>query len=396
MNAKTKSEQVQKRASCTIHQNRSKRQKKDIDYLELNVGRGCAQPRNKPKTKKMNIVMALREPSETCLAAHQIQLERQNSQPGQILGLAIKTEIKSETGSEQDHRNTRHRYKSQPLTGNINYIHPDGTPCRSSMRKEAELPDLPNMDNQEQNTANGLQVETLTSQLPTNTDGADMSVEKNVSETGLPVELPKTSDLCDTDNTLMNTSNNNVRPIPEVNVTKKQNDLPVETVADTLVENITDKQNDLPVETVEDTQAEKIAGKVITDVNTTSQDLMDVEPGNNSTTYILNGSSVENNKNKHKTDATEMNTEMNMLGSENENNNELLEKYDNSKILPVNTARQVDYGLDPNTDALTPSENKKTLLGTNTIDDANSSYDSDDTILLEQEIAEAIGVRTGE
>ena len=108
VNAKTKSERVQKRASCTIHQNRSKRPKKDVDYLELNVGKGCATPRNKPKIKKRNIVLALREPSETRLAAHQIEQERKNCLPGQILGLAIKTEIKSEIKQEQEHRNTRH------------------------------------------------------------------------------------------------------------------------------------------------------------------------------------------------------------------------------------------------------------------------------------------------
>ena len=221
-----------------------------------------------------------------------------------------------------------------------------------------------------------------------------MSIEKNVSETGLPVELPKTgqtsnpSDLRDNENIPMNTSKNKVGPRPEVNVTKKQNDLPVETIAVTLAENRTEKQNDLPVETVADTMAGDITGKPSMDVGTTSQDLMDMEPGNNLTTYSLNGSSVENNKNKHKTDAI---TEMNMLGSENESNNALLEKYDNNKILPVDTAWQVDYGLDPNTDVPTAPDNKKTPLDTNNNDNVNSSYDSDDTILLEQEIAEAIG-----
>ena len=96
-----------------------------MDYLELNVGKGCATPRNKPKIKKRNIVLALHEPSETRLAVHQIEQERTNCLPGQILGLAIKTEIKSEIKQEQEHRNTLHRYKNRPLTGNVNYIHPD-------------------------------------------------------------------------------------------------------------------------------------------------------------------------------------------------------------------------------------------------------------------------------
>ena len=74
--------------------------------------------------------------------------------------------------------------------------------------------------------------------------------------------------------------------------------------------------------------------------------------------------------------------------------NEILtEKKDNDKLLPENIARQVACGLSRITDAPTPPESKKTLLNTNinTGDDTNLSYDSDDTILLEQEIAEAIG-----
>ena len=40
-----------------------------------------------------------------------------------------------------------------------------------------------------------------------------------------------------------------------------------------------------------------------------------------------------------------------MLGSEG--TDPLLEKYDNSKILPVNTTRQVDFRQDLNTDVAT-------------------------------------------
>ena len=47
-NAKRKQECFQKQAECNIHQNRSKRQKKDVDYLEMNIGKGRAQPRSKP------------------------------------------------------------------------------------------------------------------------------------------------------------------------------------------------------------------------------------------------------------------------------------------------------------------------------------------------------------
>ena len=59
VNAKTKLEHVQKRTACTVHQNRAKRQKKEIDYLEMNIGKGCAQPRSKSKPKRIDIVVAL-------------------------------------------------------------------------------------------------------------------------------------------------------------------------------------------------------------------------------------------------------------------------------------------------------------------------------------------------
>ena len=72
--------------------------------------------------------------------------------------------------------------------------------------------------------------------------------------------------------------------------------------------------------------------------------------------------------------------------------NEILtENKENDKLSPENIARRVDCGLSRITP--TPPESKKTLLDTNinTEDDTNLSYDSDDTILLEQEIAETIG-----
>ena len=247
------------------------------------------------------------------------------------------------------------------------------------MRKDAELLDLPTMDNQEHNSTKGLPVETPPPQLPDSIDIADMGIEQSVTETGLPVELPKTcqssnpSEIRDTENTSMKSSNNNVGLRPDVNATENQNGLPVETVADTLVVNN--------------------AGKPTMDVSTTSENLMEEEPENNSETNNRNGLLVENNKNKCTTDAA---TGISMLESVNENNNALLEKYDNSKILPVDTVRQVDYGLDPNMDAPTPPENKKIQTGTNKKDDANSSYDSDDKILLEQEIAEVIGDQASE
>ena len=195
-------------------------------------------------------------------------------------------------------------------------------------------------------------------------------------------------------------------------------DVLVETVANTLLGNISDKQNDLPVETDVDTRAEETAGRVSADVDAPSQDLMDMEPGNNLTsewnTELSTSGSKNDNDLLEKYDKilpvdvvrqvdygldqnpdvpTQSKNEktlpqLSTSGSENEN---LLEKYDNNKILPVDIVWQVDRGLNPDTDAPIPPESKKTLLDTNTKDDVNLSYDSDDTILLEEEIAEAIG-----
>ena len=193
-NEKSKRSKAVQGKAPFIHQNRAKRQKKEIDYLEMNIGKGCAQPRSKSKPKKIDIVAALGEPSETWLAAHQIQLEHQNSQPGQILGVAIKSEIKSEIKQELEQRNTGHRYKGKPLSGNVNYIHLDGTPCRSSMRKEAKLPDLPTIDNPENDFTNGLQVETQhrEQRIMTTSRSVDSDTENTTNKTGLPVEMPKT------------------------------------------------------------------------------------------------------------------------------------------------------------------------------------------------------------
>ena len=79
-----------------------------MNYLELNVGKSAPQPKSKSKskTKKIDIVAALRELSETRLAAYQIQKERQHSNPGLLLiGTIIKMEIKSEVKIELDRIN---------------------------------------------------------------------------------------------------------------------------------------------------------------------------------------------------------------------------------------------------------------------------------------------------
>ena len=74
-NAKCKLEHEQKLSECVVHQNRSKRPKRDVNYLKLNIGKSVPQPKSKLKTKKIDIVATLREPSESRLAAYQIQKE---------------------------------------------------------------------------------------------------------------------------------------------------------------------------------------------------------------------------------------------------------------------------------------------------------------------------------
>ena len=119
-----------------------------MNYLELNIGKSAPQPKSKSKskTKKIDIVMALRERSETRSAAYQIQKERQHSNPGDVIETIIKSEIKSEVKIELDWINTRHKYKNTNFPMNVNYIHADGTPCRSARQKANELPDLPPID----------------------------------------------------------------------------------------------------------------------------------------------------------------------------------------------------------------------------------------------------------
>ena len=169
-------------------------------------------------------------------------------------------------------------------------------------------------------------------------------------------------------------------------------------------------QNDLPVETVVGIQEVSNSREPLVDANTTSEDPAVEEPKSNLAPTNQNNIPVETN-NEDDTDyrpdnrnkLTAATTGRIMLGSEG--NDPLLEKYDNSKILPIDTVWQVDFGQDPNTDVATlklnemetqpkNSANTDTTVSTEEYDKANSSYDSNNTILLEKEIAEAIGDQT--
>ena len=162
-----------------------------------------------------------------------------------------------------------------------------------------------------------------------------MSVENN--NTGLRENVPGYSNPCDTDYILTNAKEPNTVPAPELIITKKQSDVPVETVNTSSLENVTDKQNeDLPVETDVDVDAN--ADRASGGADGSPRESLDIEPRHNR--------------------ISEWNTELSM--SESEDDTDLTEKYDNSKVLPVDAARQVDYGLDQNSDAPTQSKKEKT------------------------------------
>ena len=69
-----------------------------------------------------------------------------------------------------------------------------------------------------------------------------------------------------------------------------------------------------------------------------------------------------------------------MLQEHDPTGNSLLQKYDNSSLLPVDAACQVDYSVTPDAELVN--------------NDKDISHDSDDTIVLQQEIEDTIGETT--
>ena len=245
-------------------QNRAKRQKKEFDYLDMNIGHCCPQPKSKPHPKKLDIVAALREPSETRLAAHHYQENRRNNCPGLVIGTMIKTEIKSKIKVELERVNTRHKYKNTAMLTNVNYIHPDGTPCKCVRREADELPDLPSIDN----ISDGLQVETsdinkeksntliLTVPRPPNNNDSTEHSSKIQCDNGLPIETEH-----DIHNPSDNTSTNNglnveTNVIPNTEKTDKYNWLLAETPEVITTDNKTNS--------VTENKTEKLHGSITT------------------------------------------------------------------------------------------------------------------------------------
>ena len=112
-----------------------------------------------------------------------------------MIGTIIKTEIKSEVKIELDCVNTRHKYKNSKFPLNPNYIHIDGTPCRSARKKVNELPDLPPVkDTPQSNNTNGLAVEILSQMDIDMTNTHTGSNETNSAITLPPVkETPQSN-----------------------------------------------------------------------------------------------------------------------------------------------------------------------------------------------------------
>ena len=99
-------------------------------------------------------------------------------------------EIKTEVKQELEKINTLHRYKGKPLWGKPNYIHPDGTPCKCSLREESQLPDLPNVAD---NPPIGLQVETGPQQAhPDDTGMPQQGIHSETSNQNTSQDVPST------------------------------------------------------------------------------------------------------------------------------------------------------------------------------------------------------------
>ena len=378
----------------------------------MNIGKCHAQPRSKPHPKRLDIVAALQEPSETQLAAYQIQLDRQ-SQPGQILSVAIKTEIKTEIKQEIERTNTRHKYKGKPLWGKPNYIHPDGTPCKRSMREELELPDLPNLTDTDSVLTRGLRVETTNQEAEQGTTTPQKNTQNAITANsaiptpGLHVE---TSGIITPKPTQKNITELNTPNIPE----KDSSDgLQVETFNPNENHDIEQLENSSELDTQNRLQVEKDNAD---EAESGNENRLQVKPqdkhepknvhGNTNLEETngdngVNGLTVETEDNQPEQidQLNEAAMGLIMLGQEEKDT--LLDKYDNSELLPVDAARQTDFGLDPNaantTLKITENETQTEDAGTNksseetTLD--NPNYDSDDTILheLEKEISDVIG-----
>ena len=224
------------------------------------------------------------------------------------------------------------------------------------MQKETELPDLPDLNNSESVPTKGLQVETAI-------QSANQDLEQ---KTTTP---PRNTEDLNTDTT-------------DIQETDSSGGLPVETWNPTTQRNVDEPKKNLELET---------------------QNGLHVETETANETGIENRNSPQvKTQDTHEPRQPEKKNQINdaaigliMLGQEGTES--LFDKYDNSKLLPVDAACQVDFGQDPNAEeaVLNITENETQIKDSISTDkmneDENSNYDSYDTIILEKEIFDAIG-----
>ena len=379
-NAKRKLEREKKLSECVVHQNRSKRQKRDVNYLELNIGKCLPQPKSKfKKPKKIDIVAALCKPSENRLPAYQIQKERQLINPGDVIGTIIKTEIKCEVKVELDRINTRHKYKNIKIPENANYIHADGTPCHRARQRANELPDLPRVDTQlPDSNLNGLPVETalIEASLENNSTVTTAASTNRTVEGDLPVDGDLPVETGTNEKHVKQTTENESVPQPgltvETDTIQTDNEpapKPQSNLTNELIVEMENK-NKLTAQTIASQQNETIE----------SHEETPSLAHPNRTESMLNETNKVNTGDRD--DSTVSEAPLGLMMLNNSTENDLLQKYHNSMLLPVDASKREDHGKKP------------TLEVNGAVSDVDDgyNYDSDDTIILQHEIEDTIGV----
>ena len=276
-----------------------------------------------------------------------------------MIGTIIKMEIKSEVKIELDRINTRHKYKNTKFPTNVNYIHADYAPCKSAKRKANELPDLPPVEDPSRTTDTiGLAVETL-SRTPIDTTSEDTvndevnipnKPDKNTTD-GLPAETDQNAGLV-VETTTDNTPGQPVQIITPIEANKSNED-----------------NKGLLAETTIQASGDKTKEKE----NTNSDEPSTIKQLNNEP----NKRTSDNEKDLGGIIVSEAALGLVMLQDNNPTVNSLLQKYDNSSLMPVGATRRTDY-----------SKIHDSELANNDNDTGN---DSDDTVILQQEIEDTIG-----
>ena len=145
--------------------------------------------------------------------------------------------------------------------------------------------------------------------------------------------------------------------------------------------NKTNKDNrGLPVEITVQTSVDKTKKKENNNKNKPHSELHPEPTTNEELDNQDNETKNDNNKDSEDSTVSEAALGLIMLQEHDPTGNSLLQKYDNSSLLPVDTAHQADYSINPDAE---PADNDK-----------DTSHDSDDTIVLQQEIEDTIGEAT--